>query len=104
MSEWGYWGEELVGPLEACIDAGRASAQKIIESQTVMAATNQGNLEKVKQLIGESADVNTVYPHVNSFLDGHTPLIVAARDNHTEIVSELLKAGAKKGAGGRLGF
>ncbi len=81
--------------IKEAIDAGRASAQKIIESQTVMAATNQGNLEKVKQLMGEGADVNTVYPHVNSFLDGHTPLIVAARDNHTEIVSELLKAGAK---------
>ena len=22
ISEWGYWGEELVGPLEACDDAG----------------------------------------------------------------------------------
>lgn len=81
--------------VKEAINAGRASAQKQIESQTVMAVTNQGDLEKVRQLIAKGADVNTIYPHVNSFLDGHTPLLVAARDGHTEIVGELLRAGAK---------
>jgi ankyrin repeat protein len=32
---------------------------------------------------------------MNSFLDGHTPLLVATRDGHIEIVRELLQAGAK---------
>ncbi|MBW4577616.1 MAG: ankyrin repeat domain-containing protein [Aphanothece sp. CMT-3BRIN-NPC111] len=81
--------------IKEAIDGGRKAAQDSIESQKVMAATNKGDLETVKQLIEEGADVNTVYPHVNSFLDGHTPLLVAARDAHTEIVKELLKAGAK---------
>ncbi|MFQ4142637.1 ankyrin repeat domain-containing protein [Chlorogloeopsis sp. ULAP02] len=81
--------------IKEIIDAGRKAAQESIESQKVMAATNHGDFETVKQLIGNGSDVNTVYPHVNSFLDGHTPLLVAARDGHTEIVRELLKAGAK---------
>ncbi|MGO9156116.1 hypothetical protein [Mycobacterium sp.] len=39
--------------------------------------------------------VNTVYLHVNTFSDGHTPMLIAARDDHAEIVGELLKAGAE---------
>lgn len=77
------------------IEAEKARHQSQIASQTVMGATNQGDLEAVKQLIASGAEVNTVYPHMNSFTDGHTPLLVAARDGHTDIVRELLAAGAK---------
>jgi ankyrin repeat protein len=77
------------------IEEGRAAARDDIAAQTVMAAVNKGDLETIKLLIASGADVNTVYPHVNSFLDGHTPLLVAARDKHTEIAGELLRAGAK---------
>jgi ankyrin repeat protein len=77
------------------IDQGRADAQAAIAAQTVMAATNAGDQASVERLIEAGADVNTLYPHVNSFLDGHTPLLVAARDGHTEIVRDLLKAGAR---------
>ncbi|WP_299407960.1 ankyrin repeat domain-containing protein [Acaryochloris sp. IP29b_bin.148] len=80
--------------IKAVIDSGKARDQNAIAEQTVMASTNKGDLDAVKQLIASGANVNTVYPHMNSFLDGHTPLIVAARDNHGDIVQELLKAGA----------
>lgn len=81
--------------IKAAIDKGRADAQKSVNEQTVMAATNLGDLEKIKQLITINADVNTLYPHINSFTDGHTPLLVAVRDGHTEIVKQLLTSGAK---------
>jgi len=45
-------------------------------------------------LLRDGAAPHTVYPHVNSFADGHTPLLVAARDGHTELVADLLAAGA----------
>jgi uncharacterized protein len=60
-----------------------------------MAAVKAGDAETVKRLIAEGADVNTNYPVVNTFYDGHTPLLVAARDCHAQIVRELLKAGAQ---------
>jgi ankyrin repeat protein/ketosteroid isomerase-like protein len=69
--------------------------EQAIQAQQIMVGTQKGDLEKVRTLIRERADVNSVYPIVNSFLDGHTPLLVAARDGHTEIVRELLQAGAK---------
>jgi uncharacterized protein len=81
--------------MQETIDGSSKAAHNQIQSQTVMAATNQGDLETVRELISKGADVNTLYPHVNSFLDGHTPLLVAARDGHAEIVKELLQAGAK---------
>jgi ankyrin repeat protein len=67
----------------------------LIEEQKVMAATEKGDVELVKQLIASGNTVETVYPHVNTFSDGHTPLIVAARDNHLDIVKLLLDAGAE---------
>lgn len=81
--------------IKEIIDAGRASAQKEIESQTVMAATVDGNKDNVKKLINNGADVNTVYPHVDSFQDGYTPLLAAARDGFSEIVKTLLATGAE---------
>jgi len=73
----------------------RDECNLVIKEQTIMEATEKGDTERVKKLIREGNPVNTVYPHVNSFSDGHTPLIVAARDNHSEIVKLLLDAGAE---------
>jgi len=81
--------------IKEIIDQGKAHNQAEITQQTIMAATNRGDLDAVRQLIAEGADVNTVYPHMNSFLDGHTPLLVASRDGHTDIVRALLQAGAQ---------
>jgi uncharacterized protein len=81
--------------IKEIIDQGKARNDRLIADQAVMAATNKSDLAEVKRLIASAADVNTVYPHMDSFLDGHTPLLVAARDGHTDIVRELLQAGAK---------
>lgn len=73
----------------------RARRQEAMEDQALMAAVNAGDTAKAKVLIAAGADVNTTWPHVNSFLDGHTPLLVAARDGHTDIVRALLDAKAR---------
>jgi ankyrin repeat protein len=88
-------GRETMEAIARTLEGGRDAKQAEIANQSVMQATEKGDLDGVNQAIGAGADVNAVYPHVNTFSDGHTPLLVAARDNHAEIVQELLAHGAK---------
>ena len=88
-------GRTIMAGIKADIEGYRDQCAAEIANQEVMAATEKGAAEIVKQLIAQGAPVNTVYPHVNTFSDGHTPLIVAARDNHLDIVKLLLEAGAE---------
>jgi ankyrin repeat protein len=89
------FGKEKLLEIDEIFKARQQSNAETIDNQTVMAALKANQAETAKRLIAEGADVNTTYPVVNSFYDGHTPLLVAARDGHTEVVRELLKAGAR---------
>jgi uncharacterized protein len=86
---------ETIVEIDRIIQDRKKADQETIAAQTVMDATTRGDAATAKELIGNGAEVDTVYPIVNTFQDGHTPLLVAARDGHTEIVDGLLKAGAK---------
>jgi uncharacterized protein len=88
-------GRDVMEHIASTLEGARDTKQAEIAKQPVMQATEQGDLEGVKQAIAAGADVNALYPHVNTFSDGHTPLLVAARDNHAEIVKELLANGAQ---------
>lgn len=88
-------GKEKLLEIDALFKQREQADQDAIDNQKVMAATNNGDTSTVQRLVAEGTSINTVYPHVNTFSDGHTPLLVAARDNHAEIVGELLKAGAE---------
>lgn len=87
-------GRDVMEHISSTLEGARDAKQAQIAGQPVMNATEKGDLDGVKQAIAAGADVNAVYPHVNTFSDGHTPLLVAARDNHAEIVKELLANGA----------
>jgi uncharacterized protein len=60
----------------------------------LMAAVTSGDAGTVAALINEGATVDERFPILNGFNDAHTPLLVAARDGHTEIAGLLLAAGA----------
>jgi uncharacterized protein len=87
-------GKEKLLEIDQIFREKQTANERIIAEQVLMARTNAGDTESVRKTIEAGADVNTVYPIVNSFLDGHTPLLVAARDNHRDIVELLLSAGA----------
>ena len=87
-------GQEELLEIKAAVEKRRKQDQETIESQKLMKAVRAGNLQSVKQLIKEGCDVDQRYPAVNSFDDDYTPLLVACRDNHPDIVKELLNAGA----------
>lgn len=76
--------------IEDRIEADQAD----ISAQHLMAAVTRGDLIAVKAHLEAGAAVDAVYPIVNGFNDGHTPLLVACRDGHTAIVAALLKRGA----------
>lgn len=87
-------GKEKLLKAEKMLKRRQASDKSEIESQKLMKAVIDNDLQTVKQLIADGADVDKKYPILNGFNDAHTPLLVACRDGHTEIVLELLKDGA----------
>lgn len=87
-------GKERLIQSDKMVRARQDSDQKKIEKQKLMAAVNDNDIATVKKLIQSGAEIDARYPVLNGFNDAHTPLLVACRDGHTEIVAELLKAGA----------
>lgn len=76
------------------VNQRRARDQAAAKSQTLMAAVVAGDVAAVKSILAAGAKVDERFPLINVFNDGHTPLIVAARDGPTEIVRLLVEAGA----------
>lgn len=65
-----------------------------VKEQRLMQSVLLNDLATVKTLIAEGVDVNEQSPIVGGGNDGQTPLLVASFNGYTEIVRELLNAGA----------
>ena len=87
-------GKDKLLQAETMLKERQKSDEEKVQSQKLMAAITNSDVETAKQLIRLGVNVDERYPILNGFNDEHTPLLVAARDGHLEIVSELLKAGA----------
>lgn len=87
-------GGEKIRQIKELLDGRMARDRKMAEEQTLMAATVAGDAERVKALLAKGAAVDERSPVVGGFNDAHTPLLVAAREGHTEIVRLLIAAGA----------
>ncbi len=72
--------------------AGRA--QETGPGGALFAAVTAGDLATAERLLAEGAAADWRSPASGSFEDGHTPLLVAARDGHEALVDRLLAAGA----------
>jgi len=64
------------------------------ENTALFRAVLNHDLKGVKEALKEGADLEMRYPMVNGFNDGHTPLIIASRENDADIVRYLLEQGA----------
>nr|VFK33572.1 MAG: Acetolactate synthase large subunit [Candidatus Kentron sp. MB]VFK76696.1 MAG: Acetolactate synthase large subunit [Candidatus Kentron sp. MB] len=83
--------------LERCaqlVEERRASDRKKVSDQKLMAAVMNGDPAAAEAQLKAGANVDERHPILDSFNDWHTPLLVAARDGHTEIVKLLLEYGA----------
>ncbi|HEX5865037.1 MAG TPA: ankyrin repeat domain-containing protein [Casimicrobiaceae bacterium] len=79
---------------ERMLNSRRAEDERLVASQRLMAAVLARDIGAVRQIIADGVDIETRFPRVNGFNDGHTPLLVASRDGPPEIVEVLLEAGA----------
>lgn len=86
--------QNKIAEMEKLIAVRRRRDEEAVANQALMAAVIDGDLEKVDCLLKEGAEVDERYPVLDGFNDRHTPLLVAAREGHTEIVRLLLKHGA----------
>jgi ankyrin repeat protein len=91
-------GQDQLLAMGAAIERRQAADRQAVESQPLMAAVVEGSLPEVRRLLAAGAQVDERAPMLGGFNDMHTPLLVAARDGHTEIVAELLRAGADPNA------
>ena len=66
----------------------------LIETVTNSNLSEAEMFQKVEQLIAEGSNVNEIAPVTGSSHDGHTPLLIAARDGYTSVVKILLENGA----------
>ena len=89
-------GKQLFAAIESLIYAYRDACTQTIERQALLAATQKGDTESVRvAILADPNNLEQRHPHVNSFSDGHTALLIACRDNHPAIVELLLEAGAE---------
>lgn len=76
------------------IEARNEADDDEVRARTLVPAIKAGDLEQVERLIAAGAAVNERLPMVGSPDDDYTPLAVAAREGHADIVRALLEAGA----------
>ncbi|RAI43674.1 ankyrin repeat domain-containing protein, partial [Rhodoplanes roseus] len=85
---------EKLAHIEALI-AGRRSRDAAAESDAVLIrAVHANDLNALRGGRAAGAPVDRRWPVVGGFDDGHTALLVAARDGRTEMVGLLIEAGA----------
>lgn len=82
--------DAIAGLIEAKDEADAAG----IRGQPLVLAIKAGDLREVERLVAAGADVDARVPMTGSPDDDYTPLAVAAREGHADIVRALLDAGA----------
>ncbi|MFF8592783.1 ankyrin repeat domain-containing protein [Streptomyces sp. NPDC015220] len=88
------FGKDRLLEAEEHLKARRAADERAVAEQELMAATAKGDTERVRELLAGGSAVDERSPNLSGFNDSHTPLLVACRDGHDEIVRLLLAAGA----------
>lgn len=76
------------------IEARNDADAEQVDALRLLAAVKAGDINEVRRLIAAGAAVNERAPLVGDLDDNYTPLGVAAREGHGDIVRVLLDAGA----------
>jgi len=89
-------GEKIFSKISEDLHDYKDLCNRRIEENILIRLVQNGDIKGVEKLLAQNkVDLEARYPHVNSFSDGHTALIIACRDNQLDIVELLLDAGAE---------
>lgn len=80
--------------IKALVAARRQRDQAARDGARLVRAVQQKDIAALRAGFRDGAAVDQRYPVIGSFDDGHTALLVAARDGETDMVRELIAAGA----------
>jgi ankyrin repeat protein len=94
----GAAGHDALLRIQAMVAERKEALSRQQGGQNLNAAILKGDLAAVRTALKAGEDIEQRYPAMGTFQDGHTPLLIAARDGHTEIVSELIRHGANVNA------
>ena len=89
---------DRIETIAATINARRASDAARTAGAPLISAAKAGDTKTVGDLLAAGCEVDIRSPILNGFDDFHTPLLLAARENHAGVVSMLLAAGADPNA------
>lgn len=97
-----HWGEtaldlalrDRLDVIARLIEAKDEADDVEVRAQPLVPAIKAGDIEEVRRLVAANAAVNARLPMVGSPDDDYTPLAIAAREGHADIVRVLLEAGA----------
>ena len=76
------------------MEAAQERTSAYAASQALVAGVKANDVDKVRRLIADGACIDERTPMLGTLDDDYTPLGLAARDGHAEIVHALLEAGA----------
>jgi ankyrin repeat protein len=90
----GEHAQAALARIKALVQRRRACDLEALQKASLIAAVKARDLVAVKAAISAGAPLEERHPVVGSFDDGHTSLLIAARDGIEDIVVELIAAGA----------
>jgi ankyrin repeat protein len=82
----------VLARIERLVEARRARDAQ--QDQALNRAAQAGDLPALRAALAAGADVEQRWPIIGSFDDGHTPLLIASRNGHVDLVRELIAAKA----------
>lgn len=88
------FGKERLIKIKGLIDAHIEKNEQQQKTQNLLNSVINNDINGVKQSIKSKEDLEQRFPVVNGFNDAHTPLLIASRQGFTDIVIELVNAGA----------
>jgi ankyrin repeat protein len=94
----GAGGHDALLRIQSVVAERKEAISRQQDAQNLNAAILKGDLAAVRAALKAGEDIEQRWPVTGTFQDGHTPLLIAARDGHTEIVSELIRHGANVNA------